>query len=58
MIVRLIVVDPRPQEGRSDLLIYQVPENSREYIVLVDALSAAGLEWVQLVAPRKPKEKP
>lgn len=31
MIVRLLVIDPRPRKGSySDVLVYQVPEHSRE----------------------------
>ena len=56
MIIRLIVIDPRPAAGRSDILAYQVPENSRELKLLTDLFTEKGLEW-DIVAPtRKPKE--
>lgn len=46
-IVRVVVVDPQPDPNRaSDLLVYQVPENSRELTILVDAFMAAGHEPV------------
>ena len=47
-ITRVIVVDPTPALNRSDLLVYQVPENSREFAVLTAALEQAGLEWASV----------
>lgn len=59
MIVRLIIVDPRPRKGETDLRVYQVPEKSREQELLMELASAAGLEVVLIEsAPRKPKAKP
>lgn len=55
MITRIIAVDPTPIAGRSDLLVYQVPENSREYKLLTEALSAAGIEWDEVKSVRKSK---
>lgn len=55
MITRIIAVDPNPVAGRSDLLVYQVPENSREYAVLVAAFQAAGIEWDEVKSVRKSK---
>ena len=48
MIIRLIAVDPAPRAGKSDVLVYQVPENSREFEVLADLLTARGIEWTTL----------
>lgn len=55
MITRLIVVDPAPVAGRSDLLVYQVPEHSREYAVLIEAFEKMGLEWDEVKSVRKVK---
>lgn len=52
MIVRIIVVDPQPAAGRSDLLVYQVPENSREFAVLIAVFKSAGLEW-ETIGPNR-----
>lgn len=57
MILRLIVIDPAPPLGKSDMLVYQVPENSREMKLLVKLLTDAGIEWVSVSAPRQPKRK-
>jgi hypothetical protein len=57
VITRIIAVDPNPVAGRSDLLVYQVPENSREYAMLTEALTAAGIEWDEVKSVRKHKEK-
>jgi hypothetical protein len=57
MIVRIIVVDPKPQLGRSDLLVYQVPERSREYTVLTELLDRAKLEWAMVHSTRKATSK-
>lgn len=56
MIVRLIVVDPlgirKDKQGReTDLLVYQVPENSREAALLKDLLTAQGIEFAEVSAP-------
>ena len=56
MIVRLIVVDPNPTPGKSDLLVYQVPENSRELALLEQALTKAGLEYAVIHSARQPKK--
>ena len=48
MIVRLIAVDPRPKQGKSDVVVYQVPENSREMELLCELLSDAKIEWTVL----------
>lgn len=57
MIVRLLAIDPQPEPGRSDVLCYQVPENSREYAVLTDLFSKAKIEYTQLASkpPRRRK---
>ena len=51
MIVRVIVVDP---EHGDDLIVYQVPENSRAFHMLTQLLETAGYEWTTLTA-RKPR---
>ena len=55
MIVRILAVDPTPAAGRSDILVYQVPENSREFAVLTAALTASGVEWEEVKSVRKNK---
>lgn len=55
MIVRLIVVDPRPRKGESDLVVYQVPENSRAHQLLVELCEAAKLEVVLVETPPRSK---
>ena len=57
MIIRLIAVDPVPRPGRSDVLVYQVPENSRELEVLADLLTARGIEWTTLSTNNSVKKK-
>lgn len=57
MIIRLIAVDPRPRpDAKTDLVVYQVPENSREMQLLTECFEQCGVEWQMLVIPRKPKE--
>ena len=55
MIVRLIVIDPSPLPGRSDTLVYQVPENSRELHLLEELFSKAGIEHIAVELPRRKK---
>jgi hypothetical protein len=57
MIIRLIVVDPRPRKGKSDLLVFQVPEHSREMELLVELLNTAGIEHALLEAPPRRTDK-
>ena len=58
MIVRLIAIDPSPRPGKSDVLVYQIPEKSREAELLSELLTKAGIEWAIVSAgPRKVKLK-
>lgn len=58
MIVRLIAEDPRPRVGsKTDLVVYQVPEKSREMELLCELLDREGITWAVLASP-KPKRKP
>lgn len=50
-IVRLIVVDPRPEPGESDLVVYQVPESCRASKLLIELLDDAKIEWVLIETP-------
>jgi hypothetical protein len=52
VIVRLIAVDPNPREGKSDVLIYQVPEGSREMELLTYLLDLMRIEWAVIPSPR------
>lgn len=49
-IVRLVVVDPRPRKGESDIRVYQVPEKSREMELLVELFNDAGIEHASYLA--------
>jgi len=54
MIIRLIAVDPRPAIAETDIVIYQVPENSRAHKLLVETFTSVGIEFVELgPSPRK-----
>lgn len=55
MIVRLIVIDPSPPPGRTDTLVYQVPEHSRELELLVSLFTQANIESVVVEIPRRKK---
>lgn len=59
MIERIIVVDPKPRPcAKSDVLVYQVPEKSREAELLMTLLSNAGVEFIEFESTRaKKKEK-
>jgi hypothetical protein len=48
MIIRLIAVDPRPKCPHEDIVIYQVPENSRAHRLLVESFTEVGIEFVEL----------
>lgn len=53
MIIRIIAVDPRPRLGKSDLVVYQVPEHSREEELLRELLEGAKIEHTALSSPPK-----
>ena len=54
MIVRLIAIDPRPDKNRaSDVLAYQLPENSRELKLLQEVFSDAGIEWEIVLSEKR-----
>jgi hypothetical protein len=54
MIVRVMVVDPTPRpHSENDVVLYQVPENSRAYELLVSMLTERKLDFCTL----KPGEK-
>jgi hypothetical protein len=57
MISRIMVVDPQPDPQRGDILVYQVPEKSREFKLLTELFSAAGLEWTVVESRQWRKEK-
>jgi hypothetical protein len=50
-IIRVIAVDPRPRPMQEDIVIYQVPENSRAHQLLVETFTGAKIEFVELGAP-------
>lgn len=57
MIVRIVVVDPKPElsNPKSDILVYQVPEKSREFVLLTELFEQAQIEWVVIEPNRKAK---
>lgn len=57
MIIRVIVIDPDPRDPRDDVIVYQVPENSRAQELLIQLLENSGLEFVEIESSRKVKEK-
>jgi hypothetical protein len=57
MIIRLIAVDPHPRKGKSDLLVYQVPEKSREMEFLIELFNEAHVEYALLEAPPRRTDK-
>lgn len=57
-VVRVIVVDPEPENAADDLVIFQVPESGRAHKLLVSLCERAGLQVVTIEAPkRKPRRK-
>lgn len=57
MIVRLVVVDPRPRDPQRDVVVYQVPERSRELELLVESFEALGIQCVTVESPRTRKPR-
>lgn len=45
MITRIIVVDPK---NPNNLVVYQVPERSRAFEILIETFNTANLEWAEL----------
>ena len=58
MIIRILVVDPAPRNALEDLIVYQVPENSRAHELLEQLLSDAGLEHEAITSIRTKRRKP
>ncbi len=58
-ILRICVVDPEPRANcEDDVLVYQVPEHSRQEELLKSLLDEAGLEYVSIEPkPRKKRRK-
>lgn len=58
MIIRLMAVDPRARAGSmSDIVVYQVPENSREMELMIELFDAAGIQWTTIPSPTPMKPK-
>jgi hypothetical protein len=57
MIIRVIVIDPRPRDPRDDVIVYQVPEKSRAHELLIEMLEDRRLEFVEIQSVKKLKEK-
>jgi hypothetical protein len=58
VIIRIIAVDPRPKPGTSDVVVYQVPENSREFELLLELFDSARIDYVSLSTPKKNGKTP
>lgn len=59
MIIRLIAIDPRPTDsGHSDVVVYQVPENSRAHKLLEEVFNREGIEHTTLATSKALKGKP
>lgn len=56
MIIRVCVIDPEPRNPMDDVLVFQVPENSRQHELLTELLHDAGLEFVAIQSTRKRRE--
>ena len=46
MIVRIIVVDPRPRKAGEDIIVYQVPEKSRAMELLCETFKVLEIDHV------------
>lgn len=57
MITRIMVIDPNPRDPKDDTIVYQVPERSRAYELLLDMLTQAGLSWVEVPSERLREKK-
>jgi hypothetical protein len=57
MITRVIVIDPRPRDPRDDVIVYQVPDKSRAYELLIEMLEERHLEFIEIESTKKLKEK-
>lgn len=55
MIIRVIAVDPVAPAGKEDLVVWQVPENSRALELLTAGLAAQKIEWTLLKPTPKVK---
>ena len=57
-IIRIMVIDPRPRNAKDDTVVYQVPERSRAYELLLEMLETQGLEYVDVgTLPKRRKRK-
>lgn len=56
MIVRIMVVDPEPRNAIDDVIIYQVPERSRQEVLLCELLDNADIDWVKIKSTRRKKK--
>lgn len=57
MIIRLIAIDPRPRLGsKTDVVVYQLPENSREFELLTELFDKNGIDWSTIESKRKGKK--
>jgi prephenate dehydratase len=54
MIIRLIALDPRPRDAsKTDIVVYQVPEKSRELELLMELFDQHGIEYTTLESNKR-----
>ncbi len=52
MIIRIMVQDPAPRNPQDDIIVYQVPENSRAHELLLEMLDYRNIEYVLVESKR------
>ena len=57
MIIRVLVVDPRPRHTKDDTIVYQVPEGSRAHELLIEMLESQGIEYIDVKSLQKRRKK-
>lgn len=56
MIIRVMAVDPRPRpNSKHDIVVYQLPEKSREFELLTELFDKARIDWTMIKSERKVK---
>ncbi len=57
MIVRILAVDPRPRDKARDVVVYQVPEHSREFELLTELFEREGISWTTIESNKVRRKK-
>ena len=55
MIIRILAVDPNPRDKSRDVVVYQVPERSREFELLIWLFDREGISWTTIESNRPKK---